>query len=222
MSVSTTCLSEITEAVGIACREASYGNRPARRRWQTNQLNAIHALVDDEEILDESNAGELRQQLAKEIGIPTSALASVRIARPDAFIPSSDDKGNDVRWSDSFTSQYLVGKHLEAVLTVNPSFGFDGHLEIAELEGFWESVGHCAPRRRAKGSITLEGLMAPQEHLGSEELGDVVVGTIRRLSETRRRRYRKCRFCKEMTPPEYRFDPDVCMGCASSEFGIVY
>jgi hypothetical protein len=39
---------------------------------------------------------------------------------------------------------------------------------------------------------------------------------------TRKEKFVPCRFCGVPTPPEHRFGEDVCHGCASKHFGIVY
>ena len=38
----------------------------------------------------------------------------------------------------------------------------------------------------------------------------------------RRMRFSSCKFCDKTTPPEYQYGEDVCYGCASTEYGIVY
>lgn len=40
--------------------------------------------------------------------------------------------------------------------------------------------------------------------------------------KTKRRRLKVCRYCGELTAPEYMLDSDTCMGCSSRYFGIVY
>jgi len=38
----------------------------------------------------------------------------------------------------------------------------------------------------------------------------------------RRRTFRWCRYCRQPTPPEYRHEGDICMGCAESVLGVVH
>ena len=38
----------------------------------------------------------------------------------------------------------------------------------------------------------------------------------------RRSTFRYCRYCRGLTPPEYRDEPDVCMGCSERWLGAVH
>lgn len=38
----------------------------------------------------------------------------------------------------------------------------------------------------------------------------------------RQEEFHECRFCGRRVPPEHRFSEDVCHGCASKHFGVVY
>lgn len=43
-----------------------------------------------------------------------------------------------------------------------------------------------------------------------------------RVVRTRYRRFRSCRDCGEVTPPEWWWERDVCMGCAERNHGVVF
>ncbi len=184
-------------------------------------LTVVHLF----ESLDESNAPTPRSQLALDLGIPVSTLGATRVALPNSYI----DVGRD-DYIDNSTpppgrpeqSQYLVGKHLEVVITVKyPDFG-EGPFEISELEGCWQSVAHCVPSRRRAGSLPFDEGAALHDVLGPNELGAEVVRRIEALSSSRRKRYQRCKFCNDLTPPEHLFGSYVCMGCATEQFGVVY
>lgn len=45
---------------------------------------------------------------------------------------------------------------------------------------------------------------------------------IRELLRKRRSSFAYCRFCRPLTPPEYRWELDVGMGCAARWRGVIY
>jgi hypothetical protein len=113
--------------------------------------------------------------------------------------------------------QYLVGRHLEVVLTVrHPAF------EIAELAWWGGPPMTLVPYRLRTTAVSFPHGAALIGSLDLEELAEAVVFEVRRLSTRRRRRYRRCQFCREMVPPEERFSPSVCLACASDHLGIVF
>ena len=166
---------------------------------------------------DESNAAALRRQLARELDIPESALAKTRIARPARFIAEDNEATSEpIEPSDS---QYLVGKYLEVVVTVGQRA-----FEIAEYEDLGGGMIPITPARRSDGALTLNEGAGLLEVLSPENRAVVVDVVIRRLSNSRRHRYTRCKFCQEMTPPELATsgEANVCDACATSELGIVF
>ena len=164
---------------------------------------------------DESNAAALRGQLARELDIPESSLAKTRIASSARLIISEEDETSEpLRPSDS---QYLVGKYLEVVLTVEGR-GF----EIAEFKYFGGVDTPITPARRLDGALSFAEGAVLLEVLSSGNRAVVVDVLIRRLSTNRRSRWHRCRACKAMTPPEAFYQDKVCTGCAYEVFGIVF
>ena len=164
---------------------------------------------------DESNAQALRRQLARELDIPESALAKTRIARPSRFIITEEEETSEpLRPSDS---QFLVGKDLEVVLTVEGRA-----FEIAELINLGRAWIPVTPVRRPDGALTFEEAAGLLQVLSPENRAVVIDSFIRRLSNKRRQRYTTCRYCKEKTPPESLWELNVCDGCAASELGILF
>jgi hypothetical protein len=191
-----------------------------------------------DEPTDESNADELRVEVASRLGIDSAFLSKTRIIRSPFHVKEAP-VGCDLLFDPSdppALDQYLVGKHLEVVLTVEGSA-----FEIAEYQDLGGGMVPTTPvRRRSKSSISVEsselniqgmlGFELSQElrcSLSQEELGAIVAATIRHLSTTRRRRYRRCQYCKVMTPPEAQFQRDCCEECATKtlpgkEWSVVF
>ncbi|MBM9459497.1 hypothetical protein JK386_06250 [Nocardioides sp. zg-536] len=60
-----------------------------------------------------------------------------------------------------------------------------------------------------------------QQYVAAYEL-EQAREVVKRLHTSRRRTFRYCRYCRVHTAPEGRFDHDVCYGCATTWFGIIY
>ena len=164
---------------------------------------------------DESNAQALRRQLARELDIPESALAKTRIARPARFITTEREATSEpLHPSDS---QYLVGKYLEVVFTVEGR-GF----EIAEYtsHGGWDTP--ITPARRTDGALRFDEGAVLLQVLSPDNRAVVVDALVRRLSRNRRSRWHRCRACRAMTPPEAFYQDNVCVGCTYDVFGILF
>ncbi|GAA2147107.1 hypothetical protein GCM10009844_24000 [Nocardioides koreensis] len=82
---------------------------------------------------------------------------------------------------------------------------------LAQPEGEWRH-----------GSHGLEYRPGLQRYLPSDEFGTRGPEMIGELLRRRRRTFRYCRFCRGLTPPELRIDKDVCMGCGTEWYGVVY
>jgi len=168
---------------------------------------------------DESDAAALRRQLARELDVSESALAKTRIARPARLITTEREATSEpLRPSGA---QYLVGKYLEVVLTVEGRA-----FEIAEYEdqGFGLGMIPTTPVRRPDGALTFAEGAGLLNVLSPENRAVVIDSFIRRLSNRRRHRYIRCRFCQKMTAPEWATngDPNVCDECAITELGILF
>lgn len=63
------------------------------------------------------------------------------------------------------------------------------------------------------------------EHLAelsdSEKAAEIKESIIM-VAEFRKRQYQQCKFCNTKTLPEHLFEDDVCQGCASVHFGVMY
>ena len=164
---------------------------------------------------DESNAQALRRQLARELDIPESALAKTRIASSARFIICEEEETSEpLPPSDS---QYLVGKYLEVVVTVEGR-GF----EIAEYQRQGGQMVYIPPRRRRQGALSFDEGAGLLQVLSPENRAAVIDSFIHRLSIKRRQRYTTCKYCKEMTPPESLYELNVCEGCAITELGVLF
>jgi len=60
----------------------------------------------------------------------------------------------------------------------------------------------------------------PEDPMGSALLR--IQSLFRDACATRRKEFRKCRYCGESYPPEFRHARDVCHGCAEIHLGVVH
>jgi hypothetical protein len=58
--------------------------------------------------------------------------------------------------------------------------------------------------------------------LNSEQKKEKILNMLLKTINSRKRQYRKCRFCGDKFPPEHRFDQHTCHGCATQFLGVVY
>lgn len=58
--------------------------------------------------------------------------------------------------------------------------------------------------------------------LPKQEALDAVAALIKSTRASRLSKYRTCRYCKELTPPEWLHEKNVCQPCASEKLGVVY
>ncbi len=87
-----------------------------------------------------------------------------------------------------------------------------GIVEVAIPAGVWEHGTH--------GLVWLPHEIETVDVRAADE--EVVVAAVTRLLRRRRAGFRYCRYCRDLTPPEQRFEPDVCMACASRWLGVAY
>ena len=179
----------------------------------------MHDPSDDEQSVSYPAPLALSDVVERELGLRTGTLGAVPIALPDQYIPPEDHR--DV--VDDFTiwppseRQFLVGKHLEVVLT------FDrGGCELAELQYEFRPPCPDLLYRRDAGAVQIGAIADLRRHLGQEEFEQLILQSIRRLSTKRRSRYRRCAHCREMMPPGAFFEGAICFGCAPEVFGLVF
>jgi hypothetical protein len=55
-----------------------------------------------------------------------------------------------------------------------------------------------------------------------EEKEHLMVETLMKTINNRKRQHKTCQFCKKKFPPERLFDSSSCHGCATEHFGIIY
>ncbi len=179
----------------------------------------MHERGREDHTADGAAALDFRGELARELGLRDEVLRGIPISVPDQYVPAEDEHDGDVVFASwpSSKQQYLVGKYLEVVLTMN-----SGACELAELQSVC-----CAPCpdlffRRSAGAVKIANLADLRIRLGQEAFERRIVETIRRLSTKRRSRYRRCARCHEMTPPGAFFRGAICLNCAHAQFGVVF
>ncbi len=166
---------------------------------------------------DETHVHELRLQIADQLDLAHGSLSNLRVGRPAFHVSEHTENFLVGGLLPPSETQYLVGKYLEVVLTIEGR-----SFEIAEYEllGGWGI--DFTPIRRTQGALTFREGASLLEVLSPETRGIVFNSMVRKLTNQRRHRYSRCKFCREMTPPESIFEPNICVECAVSELGVVF
>ena len=188
---------------------------PAKKKSSAVRLRAMVSVYQQKQ-------QKLRSALALDLAIPPETLKGIRVRMPFEFIPSEATSESQLEITVRDQSQYLVGRFLEVVITINPHFPDERSFQIAEFERQWLSVSHYSPQRRSLGSLSFTESTDLRVNLGGSDLGREIARTIRELSRTRRQRYERCEYCNRSTPPEFLLGSGTCMDCGSRVFGIVY
>jgi len=81
---------------------------------------------------------------------------------------------------------------------------------VSEFAGVWQAPDTLAPRPRRVGAVNWK-------RLPETPLLNAVSQLVRGACEMRRARYRSCRACGDLTPPEWMYGEDVCYRCAQQE-----
>lgn len=78
------------------------------------------------------------------------------------------------------------------------------------------------PRATWSGPAQVGYELADRTSVSRELSDDEIRAIVGPLLARRRRSFTWCRYCGERIAPEDRFEPNVCRGCATEWFGIVY
>lgn len=93
--------------------------------------------------------------------------------------------------------------------------GLDFGYEAVQWDG---PIPAPAPGINTKHSLSWKAIQT----LNKEEQQAIMLELMLKTINTRKRHYRKCRFCGDKVAREHRFDRDTCHGCASEQYGILY
>jgi len=102
------------------------------------------------------------------------------------------------------------GSPVEVVATLTHS-----SVIIDEYAVRWDTPTTPIDRPRRVGALNWR-------RLSESTLMNLVGQLIKGARETRRSRYKACRFCGRTNPPEWLYNDDVCQGCAEAEVGAVH
>jgi len=86
---------------------------------------------------------------------------------------------------------------------------------IAEYAGAWDTPYAFTMKPRRVGIVRWR-------RLPDTELMNAVTQLIKGARDMRLARYRTCRFCEKLQPPEWMHDEDLCVWCADREAGVVH
>jgi len=86
---------------------------------------------------------------------------------------------------------------------------------VAEYAGEWDTPYSFSVRPRRVGLVKWRRLTETALFGALEQL-------IRGARETRRARYRTCRYCDESNPPEWMHTEEICSGCSDQRTGVVH
>jgi hypothetical protein len=150
------------------------------------------------------------EQLAEAVGLPVTNFVEVFGApwRPyeERFVDYDADPSGS---GNLFGSWYLAGDPVQLMLRP---------LEPGEVE-------LAVPVARGGGATQDHVWMPAAERLtldAGPRLLETAPPVVAALLKRRRSGFRYCRYCRSLTPPEERYAPDVCYGCAGAWLDIVY
>lgn len=156
------------------------------------------------------------KRLCREIGLDEGAACDLPICQvaylsnpPIGYSKSGDLL--DAPLSDVVDSQVIIGDPGEVVVTLH----HDGTLEVAEFAVRWSSQ-EPIPVRLETGTV----LLSMRDRV--QTIDDALVEAMTEIHRRRRRRFRRCVNCREMTPPEWWHGERLCSGCATEVLGVVY
>lgn len=86
---------------------------------------------------------------------------------------------------------------------------------VAEYAGEWDTPHSFSLRPRRVGLLKWRRLTEATLFGALEQL-------INGARETRRARYRTCRYCDESNPPEWMDTEEICSGCSEQHTGVVH
>jgi len=148
------------------------------------------------------------ENLALTLGLPLADFVDVFGA---GWSPLPDDGSNrdadPEGWGSADGHWYVSGEPYQLALRAQ-----DGRVELGVPVGRF--AGSHELQWEAHDRATVDGL--------GPELLEAAPPLVAALLKRRRARFRYCRYCRGLTPPEGRFEADVCYGCASTWRGVIF
>lgn len=80
----------------------------------------------------------------------------------------------------------------------------------------------AVPRGEWRGLGELVYVPTRPSHLQLDDPPEVIRTAVADALRSRRSTFRYCRYCRCQVPPEYRDEPDICMGCSERWLGVVH
>ncbi|MFZ6182300.1 hypothetical protein [Nannocystis pusilla] len=139
-------------------------------------------------------------------------LARVAAAGGLAAVRGDPDATGGAALLSEGASLLEAGDPTEVVLRADAD-----HLEVRKFAIRWTGAhenerAHVLHSRWAWRDLPAD----PPERL------EAVRPVIEAVAAERRASFAACRFCHRLTPPEWRFEPDVCSSCAEKHLGVVH
>ena len=139
------------------------------------------------------------ERLAAALGLDTGSFVEVLGSGWHALPQADGEQDQDAAWWAAGEPIQLLlhhGRQQEAVRVAVPNGVWRGH-RLVYVPGRTENVS-------------------------LRDAPDEIRSTVGQLLKARRSSFRYCRFCRSLTPPEYRHEPDVCMGCSERWLGVTH
>ncbi|GAB2855024.1 hypothetical protein GCM10027026_00810 [Myroides odoratimimus subsp. xuanwuensis] len=150
----------------------------------------------------------ITERLAQTLAVPVVDFVDAFGA---GWLPLPDEGANSdalpEEWGSAFGPWHVSGEPYQLTLRT-----LDDGVELGVPVGSWG--GSHGLRWESSDRRTVNG-MGP-------EFVDAARPVIAALLKRRRARFRYCRYCRRLTPPEERLEVDVCYGCGSTWRGVIY
>lgn len=145
------------------------------------------------------HADSVEHELAGQLGVDVGSFVEIFGAGWSALPADLDTGGLDEsRW-------FVAGAPAQLMLSVG-----DDIVRLARPRGRWEGVAGL--RLEPHDERTLPRFLGDPDEARRQ---------VKDLLQRRRASFRYCRYCLELTPPEY-WHSGACMSCASQWQGVLY
>ena len=127
-----------------------------------------------------------------------------------AFLDSNLPHPVERQESADGSVQFTGGEPAQVVVTLT-----DTSVIVAEFAGEWESAFTFAAKPKRVGILKWR-------RLPETPLFNALTALIKGAREARQSRFQACRYCGNVTAPEWMHDDGVCQSCADQHSGAIH
>ncbi len=154
------------------------------------------------------NPSATTEHLAEALGLPLDDFVEAFGAGWQLLPDQGHDFDSDPSGKGNILGDwYVAGEPFQ--VTLRPQFE---SVEVGTPVGRWSATFGVSWESQDRRTIYGTGF----------QLLDVAPLVIAEMLKRRRAKFRYCRYCRRLTPPEERLSVDVCYGCGTAWQGVIY